>query len=125
MNLFFPPFSSPCVYIYLAGESSSGDSDAETDRQAAAREMVRSQENPDQRYQSPTRMEGGRRAEERGGRRQPPQNEEEEEDEERKGTDNSQAAKSHVHCTHVCKAVVRSGLVSSTDPTLLRGETVW
>lgn len=51
--------------------------------------MVRSQENPDQRYQSPTTTEGGRGAEERGGRRQPPQNEEEE-DEERKGTANCQ-----------------------------------
>ena len=94
-----PPLSPPpaCTYFYPANGSSSSDTDTETDRQVAAREMVRSQENPDQRHQSPTRTEGGRRAEELGGRRQPPQNEEEEEDEERKGTSGFISAKSHVY----------------------------
>ena len=105
------PLPPACTSFYPADRSSSSDTDTETDRQVAAREMVRSQENPDQRYRSPTTTEEGRGAEEQGGRRRPPQNEEEEEDEERKGTANSQdlfqPSKSHVYYVYKAATLQR------------------
>ena len=105
------PLPPACTSSYPADRSSSSDTDTETDRQVAAREMVRSQENPDQRYRSPTTTEEGRGAEERGGRRRPPQNEEEEEDEERKGTANSQdlfqPSKSYVYYVYKANNITK------------------